>query len=307
MAFVKVAGAFVKVQKNKAYFKRYQTKFRRRREGRTDYYARKRLVTQAKNKYNMPKYRLVVRRTNKDVIAQIIFSTLDHDEVFCAAYAHELPSYGLSVGLTNYASCYCTGLLLARRVLAKLAEQTGKPLNELYPGVEEVTGEYFKVEEAEDAPAPFTCFLDIGLARATRGARVFSVMKGAIDGGLSIPHSMKRFPGYDDEEKEFSAPEALRDRLFGQHVAESMQYLQENDKEAYEKRFSQYIKAGIAPEDLEALYESVHASIRENPNRAKPEKKNSQGGNKRRAKNSLAHRQARLEQKRASLAYRLAQ
>jgi len=37
---------FIKVQKNKAYFKRYQVKFRRRREHKTDYYARKRLVMQ---------------------------------------------------------------------------------------------------------------------------------------------------------------------------------------------------------------------------------------------------------------------
>ena len=34
----------------------------------------------------------------------------------CAAYAHELPRYGVKVGLTNYAAAYCTGLLLARRV-----------------------------------------------------------------------------------------------------------------------------------------------------------------------------------------------
>ena len=62
---------FVAVQKNKAYFKRYQVKFRRRREGKTDYFARKRLCVQDKNKYNTPKYRLVVRITNKDIIAQI--------------------------------------------------------------------------------------------------------------------------------------------------------------------------------------------------------------------------------------------
>ena len=73
---------FVKVVKNKAYFKRFQVciiplpfwneywvwdicqlnnfvqvKFRRRREGKTDYFARKRLVIQDKNKYNTPKYR----------------------------------------------------------------------------------------------------------------------------------------------------------------------------------------------------------------------------------------------------------
>lgn len=40
-------------------------------EGRTDYFARKRLVIQDKNKYNSPKYRLVVRFTNKDIICQV--------------------------------------------------------------------------------------------------------------------------------------------------------------------------------------------------------------------------------------------
>ena len=56
---------------SKAYFKRYQVKFRRRRVGRTDYYARRRLVVQDKNKYNTPKYRLIVRFTNKDIVAQV--------------------------------------------------------------------------------------------------------------------------------------------------------------------------------------------------------------------------------------------
>ena len=36
--------------------------------------------------------------------------------MLCAAYAHELPRYGVKVGLTNYSAAYCTGLLLARRV-----------------------------------------------------------------------------------------------------------------------------------------------------------------------------------------------
>ena len=39
--------------------------------------------------------------------------------IVCAAYSHELPKYGISVGLTNYAAAYCTGLLLARRVRMK--------------------------------------------------------------------------------------------------------------------------------------------------------------------------------------------
>ena len=91
-------------------------KFRRRREGKTDYYARKRLVVQAKNKYNTPKYRLIVRLTNKDVVAQVAYARIEGDHIVAAAYSHELPRYGVKVGLTNYSACYCTGLLIARRV-----------------------------------------------------------------------------------------------------------------------------------------------------------------------------------------------
>lgn len=59
--------AAVRTLKNKAYHKRFQTKWRRRREGKTDYHRRNRLIVQDKRKYNSPKYRLVVRLTNKYV------------------------------------------------------------------------------------------------------------------------------------------------------------------------------------------------------------------------------------------------
>ena len=102
--------------KNKAYYKRFQVKFRRRREGKTDYFARKRLVVQDKNKYNTPKYRMIVRTTNKDICCQIAYARIEGDRIVESAYSHELPHYGVKVGLTNYAAAYCTGLLLARRV-----------------------------------------------------------------------------------------------------------------------------------------------------------------------------------------------
>jgi len=63
--------AFTKVVKNKAYFKRYQVKYKRRRQGVTDYQARKKLCVQDKNKYMTPKYRMVVRFTNKDIVCQV--------------------------------------------------------------------------------------------------------------------------------------------------------------------------------------------------------------------------------------------
>jgi len=110
---------FIKVVKSKSYHKRYQTKFRRRREGKTDYYQRKRLVVQDKTKYNALKYRLVVRISNKIITAQVVYTTIDHDVIVASAISSELTHYGITVGLTNYASAYATGLLVARRALKK--------------------------------------------------------------------------------------------------------------------------------------------------------------------------------------------
>lgn len=90
----------------------------------------------------------------------------------------------------------------------------------------------------------FRCYLDVGLHRTTTGARVFAAMKGAVDGGLNIPHSIKRFPGYDAEAKSFNA-EVHRAHIFGQHVADYMRSLEEEDPEAFKRQFSQYIKLGI--------------------------------------------------------------
>ena len=108
---------FVKVLKNKAYSKRYQTKFRRRRQGKTDYYARKRLVVNDKDKYDTKKYRMVVRFTNKRVLTSIVYSTIKGDMTVAAADSTELKNFGVQCGLTNYAAAYATSLLLARRLL----------------------------------------------------------------------------------------------------------------------------------------------------------------------------------------------
>lgn len=81
------------------------------------------MVVQDKNKYNTPKYRLIVRFTNKDIICQVAYAKIEGDNIVCSAYAHELPRYGVKVGLTNYAAAYCTGLLLARRVRILLAQK----------------------------------------------------------------------------------------------------------------------------------------------------------------------------------------
>merc|ERR1712166_31328 len=221
-------GGFIKVVKNKAYFKRFQVKFKRRRQCKTDYYARRRLIVQDKNKYQTPKYRFVVRITNKDIVCQIFSSDMTHDVCLAAAYAHELKRYGITLGLTNYAAAYATGLLLARRVNDKLKLD--------YVGQEEVDGEDFNVEADPEGKRPFKAFMDVGLARTTQSG------------------------------KEYNAdPETVKSYIFGGNVQEYMEALLEDDEEAYKKQFSRYIAAGIEADDLEDLYSEAHSGIRADP------------------------------------------
>lgn len=93
--------------------------------------------------------------------------------IVAAAYAHELPNYGLpgKCGLKNYAAAYATGLLLARRVLAKFG------LDKAYEGKEEADGEMYSVEPNEEGPRPFFCVLDTGLKRTSTGSKVFGALK----------------------------------------------------------------------------------------------------------------------------------
>lgn len=267
---------FVKPTMSKAYHKRFQVKYRRRRCGKTDYYQRKKLVRQEKNKYASAKYRLVVRKTNSCIICQIVYATVKGDMVVASAYSTELSRYGLTVGLKNYAAAYCTGLLVGRRALTKLG------LAEKYTGVgddeeDEVTGEimstefnkrtYF-VDELDEDRRPFRVFLDVGLARTSLGANVFGALKGAADSGLDVPHNHKKFPGYDPDEKQYDAG-MHRDKIFGGDVAEYMRFLQEEDEESgtnrLQEQFGKYVAAGLDADDLEELYEKVHKAIREDP------------------------------------------
>lgn len=253
--------AFHKLVKNSAYYSRFQTKYKRRRSGKTDYYARKRLITQAKNKYNAPKYRLVVRFTNRDIIMQIVTSEISGDKVLVSAYSHELRAYGIEHGLTNWAAAYATGLLIARRVLKKLG------LDEQFEGVEEPDGEYTLTEavETDDGERrPFKAFLDVGLHRTSTGARVFGAMKGASDGGILVPHSENRFPGFDIETEELDA-ETLRKYIFAGHVAEYMETLADDDEERYKSQFQKYIDDDIEADGLEDVYAEAHKAIREDP------------------------------------------
>jgi large subunit ribosomal protein L5e len=268
---------YIKVLKNKAYSMRYQTKFRRRREGKTDYFARKRLVYQEKDKYDSRKYRFCVRRTNKRIITQIIYFTLTGDKVMCAADSSELKHHGLAAGLTNYAAAYCTGLLCARRLLAQ------KEMDKMFKGQEKVDGKHYCSGDGDFDRRPFKAFLDVGLVRTTTGNRVFGAMKGAVDGGLNIPHKDKRFPGTHitkaelvtnkrgkaseiEKAKQTFDPKEHRVHIFGGHVETYYKALKGENPQKFAKQFSKWEKA-LGKSTFEDLYKKVHASIRAQPAR----------------------------------------
>jgi len=157
------------------------------------------------------------------------------------------------------------------------------------------------VSELQEEKRPFRVLLDVGIAATTTGARLFGALKGASDGGLDVPHNEKRFPGYDRDAGEYSA-EVHRDHIFGEHVAEYMREMQEEDPEKYAAHFSNLIKQGVTADDLEDMYAGVHAAIRADPAAAK--KSDAKAAHdpkyKHPAKRSIKQRKDRVKQKKAS-------
>lgn len=147
--------------------------FKRKRQHRTDYKARIALL-----KSSLP--RLVVRKTNKNIIAQIVKSKEAQDFVVCSANSAELKKHGWNFSCKNLPACYLTGLLIAKKAKEKKINQ---------------------------------CILDVGMQRSTKGSRIYALVKGAIDMGIKIPCDEKIFPSEErirgkhintDIEKKFS-------------------------------------------------------------------------------------------------------
>ncbi|XP_057984518.1 60S ribosomal protein L5 [Hevea brasiliensis] len=128
----------------------------------------------------------------------------------------------------------------------------------------------FSVETA-GSRRPFRALLDVGLVRTTTGNRVFGALKGALDGGLDIPHSDKSFAGFNKESKQLDA-ELHRKYFYGGHVAAYMRMLMEDELEKFQTHFSEYIKKGIEADNMEEVYKKVHAAIRADPTAKKAEK-----------------------------------
>lgn len=137
---------------------KYKVPRRRRREGKTDYHRRYRMVVSGR-------LRLVVRRTNKYVEAKIVKFNPAGDETLVSSHSIELiKKFGWKGSGKSLPAAYLTGLLLGRRARAR--------------GIEEAV-------------------VDIGLFRSVRGNRLYATVRGAIDAGLNIPVSEEVLPPED--------------------------------------------------------------------------------------------------------------
>lgn len=185
----------------------YSVPFRRRREGKTNYRKRKALVISG-----LP--RLVVRPTNKNIIVQVVEARPEGDYVLASASSMELrKKFNWKGNCGNLPTAYLTGLLAGFKALGKNIKKV---------------------------------ILDIGLKRATKGARVFSAMKGALDAGLEIPHDEKIIP----EES----------RIKGEHIVAYAKKLS-STPELYNRYFSSYIEKGLNPQDIPIHFEEVKEKI----------------------------------------------
>ena len=128
--------------------------FRRRREGKTDYRERLKLI-----KSGIP--RASVRVTNSKIMVQIIDFSMKGDLVLASATSKQLDSFGWKGSSKSIPASYLAGYLAGKRSVQN--------------GVKKAV-------------------LDVGRADTIAGGRIFASLKGLVDGGMEIPHSDSIFP-----------------------------------------------------------------------------------------------------------------
>lgn len=129
----------------------YKVAFRRRREGRTNYSKRIALL-----KYGN---RLVVRKTCRSIIIQLMSYSPKGDKVIIGVSSKDLAEYGFPK-LKSVPFAYLLGYLAGKRALAK------------------------NVRKA---------VLDLGRRTPTKSFFAYAALKGAIDAGMEIPHNENVF------------------------------------------------------------------------------------------------------------------
>lgn len=133
---------------------RFRVPFRRRREGRTNYHVRYKLILSRKP-------RVVVRKSNAGTTLQLVVAELKGDKTLLTVNSRELSDFGCTFSKGNLPAAYLAGLLFGKKMLAL--------------GVDEGIA-------------------DIGLHASTRGNRIYAAIKGVVDAGVNVPHSPEIFP-----------------------------------------------------------------------------------------------------------------
>jgi len=138
---------------------------RRRRESKTDYRSRIELLKSNKT-------RLVVRKSNRYILAQFVTSKTAQDQVVVGCLSKELLNKGwpkeLSGSLKSLPAAYLTGLMLAKKAKGKIDE----------------------------------AIVDIGLNRNVQKSRIYALVKGCVDGGIIIPCMKEALPSEEELEKQ---------------------------------------------------------------------------------------------------------
>jgi large subunit ribosomal protein L18 len=135
----------------------YHVQFRRRRNGKTNFHRRQRLLRSGKN-------RLVVRRSSKHERVSIVIAKVIGDETLVDASSQHLKKYGWKGATGNVPSAYLTGYL---------------------------AGKYARAVGVKDA------ILDIGINTCHKDTRISAMLAGAVHAGLKIPHDDSVFPSED--------------------------------------------------------------------------------------------------------------
>ncbi len=132
----------------------YRMPLKRRREGKTDYRQKLKLLKSGK-------VRAVVRPSNNHMQVQFIRYDRDGDKIEAAASSKHIMDMGWEGHGANLPSAYLVGYLAGKRALKE--------------GIDEAV-------------------LDVGLNHPEEGGRLFSALQGMLDAGVSVPHDSEVLP-----------------------------------------------------------------------------------------------------------------
>ncbi len=179
--------------------------YRRDREGKTDYHYRRRLLKSGKP-------RLVSRISGRHVRAQVVSPSPEGDEILASSFSKELSDFGWKAYTGNTPAAYLVGLLCGYRAKEE--------------GIDE-------------------CVLDIDKFVASPQAKVFAVLRGALDAGLHVPYGEGVLP--------------TEERCRGEHIADYAEDLKSSEE--YESQFSNYLENDLQPENLPEHFKEVKEAI----------------------------------------------